>query len=111
MGVGGLDTNLDTRVSSSTTSLNQSEFDAREATGSESRGRKRRDKPKQLFQLSTRKENLIKDLAYDDCQKLYEFLYGSSEPETTTPPATASSETNTPNPSSAESSPQALHLN
>ena len=68
-------------------------------------GRKRKDKPKQLFQLSTRKENLIKDLAYDDCQKLYEFLYGSSEPEPTTL-ATASSETNTPNPSSAESSPQ-----
>ena len=38
MGVGSLDTNLDTRVSSSSTSLNQSEFDAREATGSESRG-------------------------------------------------------------------------
>jgi len=85
-------------ISSSQTSLNKS--DVSEASDPKGR-RQKKSKTKEFFQLAFRREHTTKDQAFDDCQKLYEFLYS----EDTTPADKSPSSSRPPTPDGAQALP------
>ena len=90
-------------VTSSQSSLNQSDVSDNKDHKSKSARRANKAR-KEHFQLAYRKEYATKDQAFDDCQKLYEFLYGDTTTPTDKSPAGSTS--TSPVPEAASSLPE-----